>query len=137
MPTRSSSVVARAPLVASHAGSEHDDLDVLSGVEVGEQIVQLEDETDVSSPIAIEAAGMGEVAAVDSDAAGGGAVERGDQVQRRGLSAPRRSDQHDELSGRDAQRRVVEHDAAAAAVRLDNIDELQGRFTHVAAPRAV
>ena len=123
-----------ASLTAVEPTTQHDDLDVLLRVEVREKIVQLEDHTDLLAAEPIEPVPVRNIATVDADASRARAVERGDQVDRRRLAAPRRSDQHDELAGLDSQREVIEHAPAVAAERLDDIVDLE-RATHAAAPR--
>jgi hypothetical protein len=131
---RGRAFTATAP---AEPGSEHDHFDVLFRVEMREQVVKLEDEADLLAPIAIEPVDVGEIATMNADSSGRRMVKGRDEVQRRRLAATGRPDQHDELTWRDLKRGVVEDDTAATAVRLDDIDELEGEVTHVAAPRAV
>ena len=57
----------------------------------------------------------------------GRAIERRDEVERRRLPAARRTLEHDELAVGDGERQVVEHEPAAAGVRLHDVLDLAAR----------
>jgi len=70
---------------------------------------------------------LARISSGDLDAAGGRLHEAMDQLQRRGLSAPRATDEREHLTAKDAQRQAV--DRQALAVPLAHlVDDDHGRF---------
>jgi hypothetical protein len=89
--------------------------EVLAHAHVRVERVALEDHRDV--PLARSE--VGDVAAVDHDAAGRRLLEPGDQAQERGLAAPRWADEDHELARLDFERDVVDADEAAGETLRD------------------
>ena len=76
------------------------DEDVLQGGELGQEIVELEDEPDVGVPvgrIGVDVAGR-EIPAVDDDFARGGALEQADDIEQGRLARARGADDRGERS---------------------------------------
>ena len=92
--------------------------DVLGDRQVGEEGVALEHGVDV----ALVRRGVRDVLAVEQDPSPAGTLEAGDHAQRRGLAAPARAEQREELARRDVQ--VYAAHRLEGAVALGEVDEL-------------
>ena len=101
---------AIAALAPRHARADERQLDVAGRREVLEQVVVLEDKADDVAVVARELLEIRDALAVHLDVALGGAVERADQRQQRGLARARRARERDELAGIDGQRHVGDGD---------------------------
>ena len=126
-------VRTRPLLLAGCVRSEHRDLHVVERVQVGKQVVQLEHQPDFVATVRSRVAQRREVDAEHPQASLVGAVERGDELQERGLAAPRRAGDGDVLARRDRQREPVERVHEVAVVGLVDVDRLDGEravFTH-------
>ena len=95
---------ALGDLGAGEAGVLEAEGEVLAHGHVRVEGVGLEDHGEA----AVGGAGLGDVAAVDGDAAGGGAVEAGDEAQQRGLAAAGGADEDHELAVRDVEGDVAD-----------------------------
>ena len=87
------------PFLPNQPGQEQGQLDVLQRGQHGDQVVELEDETDVARSPGREL-GLGQSRddlVVYGDGSGRGSVETGDQVQERRLSRPGGPHQGDEI----------------------------------------
>ena len=70
---------------------------------------------------------VGDVAAIEQDAAGIQPLQPGERAQRRGLAAARGAEQRDQLARRQIERQAVERaDLAEAATQLDELDAHAG-----------
>ena len=95
------------------------ELDVLRDRQVGEQAVALEDHAHV----ALVGRGAGDVGAGHQHGAGVGELEAGRDAQRRGLAAPGRSEQRDELALAYVEVEALERDGGPE--RLADGDEVE------------
>ena len=111
------------------AGEERDE-DVLDRGEVADEVEGLEDEADLVAAIGI-LLGFGhrrEVAALDDDLAGGGAVEGAEEVEERTLARSRRADDEGATAAIDPAREAAEGLDLAVAVPEGLADV--GHFDH-------
>ena len=111
----------------AHAQGEGD---VLEDVEMREQRIVLEDDTEV----ALFRREICDVAAVDRDAPGIELDEAGDRHQRRRLAGAAEAEQGDELARRDVERDIVDRDEIAVA--LAEMADLDGGAGHALSPAA-
>src|SRR5205823_28783 len=99
-----------------------------------EQVVELEDEADVPGPPAGQFAfgHFGDDVLADGDAALGGAIEAGNEVEQRGLAGPGRPHEREELAGAHVEREPLEHldGLAAARERLVQVANLNDGLEH-------
>src|ERR1700729_4256324 len=84
---------------ATHALTPESERDVVVDVEVRKDHVRLEDGVDR----ALVRRRVGQIDAVEQDLAGGRLLEPGDHPERDRLPAPRRTEQREELPGRNAE----------------------------------
>src|SRR5207302_2185578 len=91
--------------------------DVLGRGEAGDQVEELEDETDVVAPVGGERTVVErvDVAAVDGHRARVGRLQAAQDVEQGALAAAARAHDGDELSGDDVERDAGEHLARGAA----------------------
>src|SRR5262245_36626990 len=117
---------------------------VLEGAHVAEQIVELEDEPDVTPPIARQSrlAPAPQILSLEQHAPARGSVEPPEQVQQGRLADAGGADERDELAGRQCDARTPEDpdDLGAGAVLLlellrDQERRGRARVTHNAARR--
>ena len=117
--------------------------DVFDGVEVGNQMKLLKDETDFLGARAIEfAAGdCGDIHIVEPDFAGGWAIEAANQIDECRLAGAGRAHDRDPFPGSDFQRKIVERanfsrDVSPGRINAADVFELDQRFTAEKAERA-
>ncbi len=96
---------------AAHASDEAGHHDVLEGGELGEQVMELEDEADalVAECRELTARELGDVAALAGDRTRCGQVEGAEQVEQGALAGARRADDADHLSRRDHEVDAAQH----------------------------
>ena len=111
---------ARIDLAARPAAQVQRQADVLEARQGRQQVEELEDEADLVAADAgqrvVRQAAQG--FAVDGDDAGGGAIESAEQVEQRGLSRARGSDDRDHLAAGDGESDRVEGGHLAFAFEL-------------------
>ena len=105
--------------------------DVAPYVEVLEEGVALEDRVDV----ALVRRSAGDVLPADQDRPCGRVAEAGDHPQRRGLAAPPRAQQREELAARDVEVEVVDHGRSAEDLR--QAAQLDRRCAHWRSPPVI
>ena len=106
--------------------------DVLEHRHVREEVVGLEDDADLAAQRVHVDVAVGDLVAVDDDAALVDPLEQVDAAQERRLAGARRADQADDVVPLDLERHVVEH--AQVAERLRDLVELDE--AHVAPARS-
>ena len=110
------------PLGTAAAGADHGQLHVVGCGEVGQEIVELEDEADDVAAEARRVAQPGHGDVVDAHVAGIGPVQAADELQQRALARAGRARQRDELARLEVERDVAQRvDPTVVALR-DAID---------------
>ena len=107
--------------------AEHRNLDVAADVEVGQQVVKLEYEPDLVSPVTGQVPFVREVDPVDDDLAAVGTVERREQIQQGRLPRSRRAGDRNELVAGNRQRDAVEGAHVRAIERLHDVGDFDRR----------
>lgn len=105
---------------------------VLAGGQTRDEVVELEDETNLLASVLGQAVQVHQVVAGRPDRAGVRSVQRGEQVQQSGLARPRRSGDHHELAGLDLEGHPVDDPGVAeAADQIANGHERLPRWTAI------
>lgn len=101
-------------------GQVRRDLDVLLDGEIGHQVVELEDKTQLTAAILAQVGRLEhrEVAAVHHDGAAVGILQAADQVKKRRLARTRRPQHDADLSAVDGRVDAVEHRQARITVAV-------------------
>lgn len=102
------------------------DLDVLLDGEIGHQVVELEDKTQLTAAILAQVGRLEhrEVAAVHHDGAAVGILQAADQVKKRRLARTRRPQHDADLSAVDGRVDAVEHRQACISIAVVLLEPL-------------
>ena len=115
-----------AALLLGELGEEQRELDVLEGVEDGDEVVELEDEADV--PRAPRGQGglveARDLPAVNDDAAARRPIDAGDEVQQCGLARARRPHEREEVAARNVEGDAVQDRDFEFVAVVDLVDVL-------------
>jgi hypothetical protein len=129
---------APAPLRLGQAGQQQRHFHVGFGAQHRQQVIKLENETDVSGAPVRQAAArqLIDTIAGDQHLAAGGLIQPGHQIQQRGLAGARRPHQRQELAAVDGQIDAMEHLHFLFAANIALGDIAQGHeFSHGTAIR--
>ena len=107
-------------------GQVRRDLDVLLDGEIGHQVVELEDKTQLTAAILAQVGRLEhrEVAAVHHDGAAVGILQAADQVKKRRLARTRRPQHDADLSAVDGRVDAVEHRQACISIAVVLLEPL-------------